>query len=89
MSSRQNEDDIQLQHQAKRPDEIEAETIETVNPDLGDHRPQGDKAAEFLEANVPEHESVVVSPEENKRVLRKIDIALLPILLCGKPSDLE
>lgn len=86
MSSRPNEEDIQLQHQARKPDDIEAETIETVNPD---HRPHGDKAAEFLEANAPEHDYVVVTPEENKRVLRKIDLALLPILLCGKPSHLE
>lgn len=89
MSLRQNEEDIQLQHQAKKPDDIGAETIETVNPDSGDHRPHGDKAAEFLEANAPEHENVVVTPEENNRVLRKIDLALLPILLCGKLSDLE
>lgn len=89
MSSRQNEEDIQLQHQANKRDDIEAETIETVNLDSGDHRPHGDKAAEFLEANAPEHEHIVVTPEENKRVLRKIDLALLPILLCGEPIHLE
>lgn len=36
-----------------------------------------DKAAELLANN----ERIVVTPEENKRVLRKIDFVLLPILL--------
>jgi MFS family permease len=36
-----------------------------------------DKAAELLAAN----ERIVVSTEENKRVLRKIDLVILPILL--------
>ncbi|KAH7379429.1 major facilitator superfamily domain-containing protein [Phaeosphaeria sp. MPI-PUGE-AT-0046c] len=36
-----------------------------------------DKAAELLAAN----ERIVVTPEENKRVLRKIDLVILPILL--------
>jgi len=36
-----------------------------------------DKAAELLAAN----ERIVVSAEENKRVLRKIDLVILPILL--------
>lgn len=81
MSSNPNEEDIQLQHQDKKPTDIGAERIEAIDPDSGDQRPHGDKAAEFLEANAPENEHVFVTPEDNKRVLRKIDLALLPILL--------
>jgi hypothetical protein len=36
-----------------------------------------DKAAELLNAN----ERIIVTPEDNKRVLRKIDLVVLPILL--------
>ena len=39
----------------------------------------GDKAAQFLEKN-PEGR-VTVTPEEDKRVLRKIDMVILPIML--------
>jgi hypothetical protein len=77
MSSKPNEEDIQLQHRDQKPDDIAAETIEAV-PSNSYH---GDKAAQFLEANAPDHQHVVVTPEDNKRVLRKIDLALLPILL--------
>jgi hypothetical protein len=52
-----------------------------VRSDSNNNRPHGDKAADFLEANAPDHQHVVVTPEDNKRVLRKIDLALLPILL--------
>lgn len=79
MSSNPNEEDIQLQHQDKKPTDIGAETIEAVRSNS--YHDHGDKAAQFLEANAPDHQHVVVTPEDNKRVLRKIDVALLPILL--------
>lgn len=84
MSSRPNEEDIQLQPQGdgdKKPGDAGAERIEVVDPDSKTPNAHEDKAAEFLEANAP-GEHVHVTPEENKRVLRKIDLALLPILLC-------
>ena len=84
MSFKPNEEDIQLQHQDLKAADIGAETIETVRSDSNSNRPHGDKAADFLEANAPDHQHVVVTPEDNKRVLRKIDLALLPILL-GRP----
>jgi hypothetical protein len=77
MSSKPNEDDIQLQHRDRKLDDIGAETIEAVRSNSY----HGDKAAQFLEANAPDHQHVIVTPEDNKRVLRKIDLALLPILL--------
>jgi hypothetical protein len=81
MSSKPNEEDIQLQHRDQKPPDIGAETIEAVRSESYNNRPHGDKAAQFLEANAPDHQHVMVTPEDNKRVLRKIDIALLPILL--------
>jgi hypothetical protein len=86
MSSKPNQDDIQLQHREVKSTEDPAETIETagVERDAAAHKRQthGDKAAQFLEANAPDHDQVLVTPEDNKRILRKIDLALLPILLC-------
>lgn len=81
MSSKANEEDIQLQHRDQKPADIGAETIEAVRSESYNDRPHGDKAAEFLEANAPDNHHMVVTPEDNKRVLRKIDLALLPILL--------
>jgi hypothetical protein len=84
MSSKPNQDDIQLQHREAKSAEDPAETIEVhVDRDKAAHKQtHGDKAAQFLEANAPDHDQVLVTPEDNKRVLRKIDLALLPILLC-------
>jgi hypothetical protein len=52
-----------------------------VEMDESVHKPTNtrgkDKAAELLAAN----ERIVVSSEENKKVLRKIDLIILPILL--------
>jgi hypothetical protein len=79
MSSKPNQDDIQLQHREAKSAEDPAETIEVHAENKQTH---GDKAAQFLEANAPDHDQVLVTPEDNKRVLRKIDLALLPILLC-------
>lgn len=81
MSSNINEEDIQLQHRDKKPADMGAETIEAVGVEPQRNRSHGDKAAQFLEANAPDHEYVAVTPEENQHVLRKIDWALLPILL--------
>lgn len=81
MSFKPNEEDIQLQHRDKKPTDTEAEKIEAIDPDRKNSGSHGDKAAQFLEANVPEHQRVVVTPEDNKRVLRKIDLGILPILL--------
>ncbi|KAJ4360172.1 uncharacterized protein N0V89_000732 [Didymosphaeria variabile] len=55
---------------------------EDVNTHEEYHKPDPitkgmDKAAELLASN----ERIIVTPEENKRVLRKIDLVLLPILL--------
>ncbi|KAF2733369.1 allantoate permease-like protein [Polyplosphaeria fusca] len=54
----------------------EIDTIEAVQkPDQGVKGK--DKAAAFIDSN----ERIVVTPEDNKRVLRKIDLVILPILL--------
>ena len=61
---------------AKPIDHNHAETVETMGIDI----PLGgrDRAAQLLkEAG----HSVIVTPEENKRILRKIDLAILPIIL--------
>lgn len=91
MSSKPNQDDIQLQHREAKLAEDPAETIEVhVERDERDaaarKQTHSDKAAKFLEVNAPDHDQVLVTPEDNRRVLRKIDLALLPILLC-KPSQ--
>ncbi|KAK5133135.1 hypothetical protein LTR08_008159 [Meristemomyces frigidus] len=58
-------------------EDVNAETIEAIGPQ--DHFVGGrDKAAQLLkEAG----HSVTVTPEDNSRVLRKIDLAILPIVL--------
>jgi hypothetical protein len=40
-----------------------------------------DKAAAFLQAAGAVNQRVVVTPEENKRILRKINLTILPIML--------
>lgn len=50
-------------------------------PGSGDHREHavhGDKAAEFLQHT---NERATVTPAENRRILRKIDLMILPIML--------
>lgn len=54
----------------------EVETVESIHKPTPTTRGK-DKAAELLAAN----ERIVVTTEENKRVLRKIDLIILPILL--------
>jgi hypothetical protein len=67
-----------------KPDAAMSTDISKANIELSEsiHKPTltirgKDKAAELLAAN----ERIVVSAEENKRVLRKIDLIILPILL--------
>ncbi|KAL5114560.1 hypothetical protein ACEQ8H_007529 [Pleosporales sp. CAS-2024a] len=57
-------------------DKAVVETNESIHKPAQDLHGK-DKAAELLAAN----DRVVVTPEDNKRVLRKIDLVILPILL--------
>lgn len=75
-----NNEDISMAEspgrQTLKPTDANAETIEAIRDEqyLGAR----DKAGQLLkEAG----HSVVVTPAENKRILRKIDLAILPILL--------
>lgn len=64
------------QDQDQKPANINAETIEAIKDDQIPGA--NDKAGQFLkEAG----HSVIVTPEDNKRILRKIDLAVLPIIL--------
>lgn len=54
----------------------EVETVESIHKPTPTTRGK-DKAAELLASN----ERIVVTKEENKQVLRKIDLIILPILL--------
>lgn len=76
--SRRSEDQVNIEMDASRDIkhmDMNTETIEAV----GNEKYAGkDKAAQFLK---DAGHSVVVSPEDNKRLLRKIDLAILPIIL--------
>lgn len=63
-------------NQDSKPVEVDAERVETVaDKSYGGAR---DRAGQLLkEAG----HSVVVTPADNKRILRKIDLAILPIIL--------
>jgi hypothetical protein len=62
--------------QERKPTDVNAETIEAIKDEQ--YVGARDRAGQMLkEAG----HSVVVTPEENKRILRKIDLAILPILL--------
>lgn len=65
----------------KQENEGVGQAVESMPPkriEGGEGRSGGDKAAELLrQAN----ETVIVTPEENSRILRKIDRTILPILL--------
>lgn len=54
----------------------EVETVESIHKPAPDVRGK-DKAAELLASD----ERIVVTAEENKRVLKRIDLIILPILL--------
>jgi hypothetical protein len=59
-----------------KPTDTNAETIEAIGND--GYPGARDKAGQLLkEAG----HAVIVTPEDNKRILRKIDLAILPILL--------
>ncbi|KAK5723309.1 hypothetical protein LTR15_005006 [Elasticomyces elasticus] len=78
MPSASTANDIEMASSTDRkPADVNMETIEAVSA----HEPHNngrDKAAQLLkEAG----HSVVVSPEDNKRILRKIDLAIMPIIL--------
>jgi len=67
---------------ADEPNSIEVskngvDTIEAVQKPAVSEKRGRDKAAELLSSN----ERIVVTPEDNKRILRKIDLTILPILL--------
>lgn len=65
-----------MSNQPERSIKADVETTESIHKPT--HTTRGkDKAAELLAAN----ERVVVTSEENRRVLRKIDLVILPILL--------
>ncbi|EOD53142.1 putative allantoate permease protein [Neofusicoccum parvum UCRNP2] len=58
---------------------LDSERIEVVPQPSPDHNTHGlDKAAQFLQQA---NKTVVVTPEENARIVRRIDWAILPILL--------
>ena len=77
MASR--EDDVAVETASpgtQKPADVNAETIEAVGNDK--YPGARDKAGQLLkEAG----RSVFVTPADNKRILRKIDLAILPILL--------
>lgn len=56
-----------------KPNDVQAETIEAVHDDVG-----RDSVPEF---GKDVGQAITVTPEENKRILRKIDLAILPIIL--------
>ena len=59
-----------------------AETIELANDHItGTSTTPKDKAAALLEKAEADGHRVVVTPEDNKRILRQIDLIILPILL--------
>lgn len=72
MANAKNEDGFELASQgAGKPNDGHIETIEAVDTAVVGK----DKAALLLKAA---GHSVVVTPEENKRILRKIDWHILP-----------
>ncbi len=77
MSNRENELPAHAATSTEqKPTDFHAETIEAIDDD--GYTGARDKAGQLLkEAG----RSVIVSPAENKRILRKIDLAILPILL--------
>ncbi|KAF7185291.1 putative transporter [Pseudocercospora fuligena] len=74
MAQSRNADIVELELGNQKPNDIHAETIEAVDATEGGR----DKAAELLKKA---GHSVVVTPEENKRILSLIDWHILPIIL--------
>lgn len=72
MANAKNDDGFELGSQAaNKPSDIHTETIEAIDTNVVGK----DKAALLLKAA---GHSVVVTPEENKRILRRIDWHILP-----------
>lgn len=72
MADTKNNDGFELGNQgAGKPNDAQVETIETVDTNVA----RKDKAALLLKAA---GHSVVVTSEENKRILRRIDWHILP-----------
>lgn len=60
-----------------------SDTIESVSPERPPSNSAGkDKAAQMLKEAAAAGHTVLVSAEDNRRVLRKIDTVILPLLLC-------
>lgn len=78
-SAKGNSDSVHLESAAARPaaEASGGDTIQTL-PSTSSNGSGRDKAAQFLKQ--AGHE-VVVTPEDDKRVLRKIDLNLLPVIL--------
>ncbi|EME89697.1 uncharacterized protein MYCFIDRAFT_185895 [Pseudocercospora fijiensis CIRAD86] len=74
MAQPRNEDIVQLELGNQKANDVHAETIEAIDATEGGR----DKAAELLKKA---GHSVVVTPEENKRILSLIDWHILPIIL--------
>lgn len=73
-----DDDDLEIQTQRDGDAKgLEAETIEAADVNGKDFKGR-DKAAQMLRAA---GHGVVVSAEDNKRILRKIDFAILPIIM--------
>jgi len=74
LESVQNQDVSKSGHDRIEPTHVDADVIESSKDDTFAR----DKAAQFLkEAG----HQIIVTPEDNKRVLRKIDLRILPIIL--------
>jgi hypothetical protein len=70
--------DSKLDHEAFDQKVEAVEHAPNRDTESGNNLAHKDKAAEFLQHA---GQSVVVTPEENKRILRKIDLTILPIML--------
>ena len=64
-------------HSTTIPDKASSEAVETTEDMKMGSKSGMDKAAAMLASG----ERVIVTPEENARILRKIDLVILPILL--------
>ena len=74
-------DDIELRHGASKPGDSEIYTLEAAPPETAADASKQvgkDRAADFLNAvGGP----VVVTAEDNKRILRKVDLVILPVII--------
>lgn len=73
--------DVELQHGIPKTISAEIDTIEATHPQTENGLPScgnKDRAAEFVKAAGG---PTTVTPEDNKRVLKKIDCIILPVIL--------